>query len=102
MEVLKGHAALVSGASRGIGLATGIALSEAGASVAFNYYDQQHEAPAAVQRITDAGGKAILVQGDVAELSAVVEGGNRRRQGVVAPHGTGSDPALNHVDLRVL
>lgn len=71
MEVLKGHAALVSGASRGIGLATGIALSEAGASVAFNYYDQKHEAPAAVRRITDAGGKAILVQGDVAELSAV-------------------------------
>ncbi|MEX0678555.1 MAG: SDR family oxidoreductase [Pirellulales bacterium] len=71
MEVLKGRAALVSGASRGIGLATGVALSEAGASVAFNYYDDPHEAPAAIERITRAGRRAILVQGDVAEQSAV-------------------------------
>lgn len=67
VEVLKGRAALVSGASRGIGLATAVALSEAGASVAFNYYDQPHEAPAAIERIQRGGGQALLVQGDVAE-----------------------------------
>lgn len=71
MEVLRDRAALVSGASRGIGLATAVALSEAGASVAFNYFDEKHEAPAAIERIKHAGGQAILLQGDVADQGAV-------------------------------
>ena len=70
-EVLKGQVALVSGASRGIGLATGIALAEAGASVAFNYYDEPHEAPVAIERLQQAGRRAMLVQGDVARLADV-------------------------------
>jgi len=68
---LQGSAAIVNGASRGIGLATAIGLSEAGASVAFNYYDEPHEAPAAIERITAAGRRAILVQGDVANHADV-------------------------------
>lgn len=71
MEALKGQTALISGASRGIGLATAVALSEAGASVAFNYYDDPHEAPAQIERITAAGRRAILVQGDVSDLADV-------------------------------
>ncbi len=71
VEVLKGRVALVSGASRGIGLATGVALAEAGASVAFNYYDDPHEAPAAIKRLGDQGRKAILVEGDVSSAEAV-------------------------------
>ena len=71
MEVLRGQVALVSGASRGIGLAAGIALAEAGATVAFNYYDDPHEVPAAIERLTTAGRRAMLVQGDVARLEDV-------------------------------
>jgi glucose 1-dehydrogenase len=71
MEVLRGQTALVSGASRGIGLAIGVALAEAGAAVAFNYYDEPHEAPAAIERLTTAGRRGILVQGDVARLQDV-------------------------------
>ncbi len=71
MEVLRGQIALVSGASRGIGLAIGVALAEAGAAVAFNYYDDPHEAPAAIERLVTAGRRAILVQGDVARLEDV-------------------------------
>ncbi len=71
MDVLKGQAALVSGASRGIGLAVGVALAEAGASVAFNYFDEPHEAPAAIERLAAAGRRAILVQGDVSRLDDV-------------------------------
>jgi glucose 1-dehydrogenase len=71
VEVLKDRAALVSGASRGIGLAAAIALSEAGASVAFNYFDETHESPAAIERIKRRGGQAILLQGDVADQEAV-------------------------------
>ncbi len=71
MEALKGRVALVTGASQGIGLATAVALSEAGASVAFNYRKDPHEASRAVDQITRAGGRAILVQGDVAEQATV-------------------------------
>jgi glucose 1-dehydrogenase len=71
VELLKGRTALVSGASRGIGLATAVALSEAGASVAFNYFDDPHEAPAAIDRIKAAGRQALLVQADVADQAAV-------------------------------
>jgi glucose 1-dehydrogenase len=71
VEVLDGMAALVTGASRGIGLETAKALSQSGASVAFNYYDQPHEAPAAIERINSAGGRAILVQGDVGNQADV-------------------------------
>jgi glucose 1-dehydrogenase len=63
--------ALVTGASRGIGLATARALAQAGASVAFNYFDQTHEAPAAIEEITRAGRRAILVQGDVGKQADV-------------------------------
>jgi glucose 1-dehydrogenase len=70
-EVLGGQVALVSGASRGIGLAAGIALAEAGASVAFNYYDETHDAPAALERLYQLGRRAMLVQGDVARVEDV-------------------------------
>jgi glucose 1-dehydrogenase len=68
---LDGQIALVSGASKGIGLATGVALAEAGAHVAFNYRSDPGEAEAAVERIERAGGRAILLAGDVADQSAV-------------------------------
>ena len=50
-ERLRGQTALVTGASQGIGLAIGIALAEAGASVAFNYRQRPGEATAAVEAI---------------------------------------------------
>jgi glucose 1-dehydrogenase len=71
VEVLNGLVAVVTGASQGIGLATGVALAQAGASVAFNYRSQPHEAVAAVAKIKAAGGQAILVQADVADQAAV-------------------------------
>jgi len=69
VEALSGQVALVSGGSRGIGLAAGVALAEAGASVAFNYFDETHEAPPAIERLQQAGRRAMLVQGDVASQS---------------------------------
>ena len=71
MQVLNGRVALVTGASQGIGLATAVALAEAGASVAFNYREQPRDAAQAVAKIEAAGGRAILLQGDVAEQPAV-------------------------------
>lgn len=71
MEVLKGRVALVSGASQGIGLAAAVALAEAGASVGFNYRQNPGEATSAVAQIERNGGRAVLVQGDVAEQDTV-------------------------------
>jgi glucose 1-dehydrogenase len=69
---LADRAALVTGASQGIGLAVGVALAEAGARVAFNYRQDPREAAAAVERLQRAGQQAILLGGDVAD-SATVE-----------------------------
>ncbi len=71
MQVLSGCSALVTGASQGIGLGVAVALAEAGASVAFNYRDQPGEATAAVDKIKSAGGRAVLLKGDVAHQDQV-------------------------------
>ena len=70
-QVLKGQVALVTGASQGIGLATAVALAEAGASVAFNYRRDPRDATTAVEKLSAAGHRAILLSGDVAEQSSV-------------------------------
>ncbi len=71
MQALKDRVAIVTGASQGIGLATAVALAEAGARVAFNYRERPGEASHAVAEIERAGGQAILLQGDVAEQVTV-------------------------------
>ena len=71
MGELQGQVAVVTGASRGIGCAVAVALGQAGANVAINYFDELHEAPRAVEEIERAGSRAILVQGDVADPDAV-------------------------------
>lgn len=63
--------ALVTGGSRGIGAAIALALAGAGHAVAVNYHRHADEAEAVVRVITEAGGAAIAVGGDVASAADV-------------------------------
>jgi 3-oxoacyl-[acyl-carrier protein] reductase len=70
---LRGHTALVTGGSRGIGAAIVRALAEAGAAVVVNYHEHADEADALVKNITAAGGHAIAVGADVSQAGAVAQ-----------------------------
>ena len=68
---LAGKAALVTGASRGIGAAIARGLAEQGAAVAIGYVRNEERARQVARSITDAGGKAVTIQADLAELSQI-------------------------------
>lgn len=65
MSKLSGKVAIVTGASKGIGAGIAKALAAEGASVVVNYASSKSGADAVVTAITESGGKAIAVQGDV-------------------------------------
>ena len=58
---------LVTGGSRGIGAATARLAAQAGWAVAVNYADNALAADEVVRAIRAAGGRALAVQGDVAD-----------------------------------
>ncbi|HEY1140087.1 MAG TPA: glucose 1-dehydrogenase [Lysobacter sp.] len=65
MSKLAGKVAVVTGASKGIGAGIATALAAEGASVVVNYASSKAGADVVVERITQAGGKAIAVKADV-------------------------------------
>jgi glucose 1-dehydrogenase len=71
--VLDGKVAIVTGASRGIGKAAAISLARAGADVAINFHSHREEAEAVAAEVRQAGRRALLCQGDVADFGAVAE-----------------------------
>ncbi len=73
---LDGKVALITGASRGIGYATGELMSRAGATLILNYNRTRDAAENLAERINSAGGKALAVKANVAdrgEVEAMVE-----------------------------
>ena len=67
MRTLAGKRAVVTGASQGIGAAVAVALARAGANVAFDYKSATAEAERTVSAVQEAGGEAIVVQGDTGD-----------------------------------
>jgi NAD(P)-dependent dehydrogenase (short-subunit alcohol dehydrogenase family) len=73
MANLSNKTALVTGASRGIGRATAIALAAAGAYVLVHYGKSQKDADTLVENIRNNGGKADAVGADLAAPEAPFE-----------------------------
>lgn len=71
MNSLQDKVAIVTGASRGIGRATALALAGEGAKVAINYANSSGAADAVVAEITGQGGEALALQANVAEADQV-------------------------------
>lgn len=69
MSKLTGKVAVVTGASKGIGAAIAKSLAAAGAAVVVNYASSKSGADAVVTAITQSGGKAIAVGGDVSKAA---------------------------------
>jgi glucose 1-dehydrogenase len=68
---LGGQAAVVTGASSGIGAGIAKHLAEAGARVVVNYRREGHAAEEVVETIRSGGGEAIAVQADVSKEDEV-------------------------------
>lgn len=71
LQHLNGQVAIITGGSRGIGRAAALALATEGAKVVINYASSSTAADAVVAEITQAGGEAIALQGDVSKADQV-------------------------------
>ena len=70
---LKGHAAIVTGATRGIGRAIALELARRAADVAFNYAKSAEAAETLKSEIEALGVRALAAQGDVADTNSAAE-----------------------------
>ena len=66
-EKLKGKAALITGADSGIGRAVAIAFAREGADVLISYWQEHEDAQETARWVEQAGRRAVLVPGDVAD-----------------------------------
>lgn len=75
MTNLNNKVAIVTGGSRDIGRAVSVKLASQGAKVVVNYCNNKEQAEATLAEITNAGGTAIIAQGDMMkpdDVAAVV------------------------------
>lgn len=74
--MMKGKIAIVTGGARDIGRQASLKLAAAGAKVCINYFGNKEQADETIRMIKEAGGEAIVVQGDMtkaADVQSVVD-----------------------------
>ena len=62
---MKGKVALITGSTRGIGLATALAFARQGADVVLNYFSSRSAADAAAGQVSAAGARCLLARANV-------------------------------------
>jgi len=73
IEDLKNKVVLITGASTGIGAAAAIAFGKNGATVAVHYNKSKPEAEKVAAQVEKAGGRAMLIAGDVTQSAVCRE-----------------------------
>lgn len=68
---VQGKVAIVTGGARDLGRAISVKLAAEGAKVCVNYFDNEDDAKETLDIITNAGGEAIIVQGDMTKADDV-------------------------------
>ena len=68
---LKNKIALITGASKGIGKATALAMAKEGATIIVNYFSSESNAFSVVEEIKNSGSEAIAIKCDVSKIEDV-------------------------------
>ncbi|MEV0207793.1 SDR family NAD(P)-dependent oxidoreductase [Streptomyces sp. NPDC050788] len=95
MRLLDGQVALVTGAGGGIGRGIALRLAEEGAAVALHCRTAAGPAREAAARIEEAGGRAVVLRGDLTDEDAC-----RRVVGEAAEWGGGLDALVNNAGVQ--
>ena len=94
--------ALITGGSRGLGRAIAWRLHQEGFLVAVNHRNSAPEAEAVVDQIRNDGGRAVAIQGDVAQPDDVIAVFNEAEQALggldVLVNNAGVSPAREHIE----
>ena len=93
---LEGCVAIVTGAGRNIGRGIALALADGGAAIVVNARSNRQEAEAVAGEIERAGGNALAVTADVADVAAVAA-----MVGAAATRFGGIDILVNNAAVRV-
>ena len=72
-QTMEGKVAVVTGASRGIGKAIAVKFASKGATVVINYNGSRERAEEVKNEVESAGGKAVIIQCNVADFDACKE-----------------------------
>ena len=72
-QTLKGHVALVTGSTTGLGLGIAKVLGAGGAKVVMNYYNDDERAERSFAEFKSAGGEGLLLKANVIDEGAITD-----------------------------